>query len=95
MTTDAAEEEEHKVPCWLVWGLNMDGVAVLCACDLSQGVADRHRKGLLAESDRWIRVYVEPTVANHLYGGSMSLIRLTVEQVQKVKARDAAKEGSV
>ncbi len=75
---------DEKVPCWIVWGLSQKGVPILLACDLSQSVADRHRKAATAD-ERWVRVYVEPTLANHLYASSLSEIRLNVEQMRRVQ----------
>ena len=78
-------DDEKVVPCWIVWGLSEHGVPMLLACDLSQAVADRHRRAVVAEG-RWVRVYVENSVANHLYGGSMSALRLNAAQVERVRA---------
>lgn len=76
---------DEKLPCWIIWGLSEQGVPMLLACDLSQAVADRHRRAVVAEG-RWVRVYVESTVANHLYGDSMSTLRLNAEQIKRVRA---------
>jgi len=64
---------------WLVWGLLPDGSVSLLAVDLSQAVANRHRRAALA-TDAYVRVYIEPTRTNHLYGGSIAANRMLRDQ---------------
>lgn len=66
-TPDAGATEEVG-DCWLVWALTAQGQVTLLAVDVSESVAERHRKFALAPMLNYVRVYVEHAKTNHLYG---------------------------
>lgn len=78
--------DEEVKSLWLIWGLSAPGIPVLLACDLSQSVADRHRRAL-KDDPRWIRIYVEQTRTNHLYGDSLTEIIFNAQQMKRVEER--------
>ena len=57
----------RKTPVWLVWALTKSGETVLRAIDTTPKVAERHRLALVNEGNQ-VRVHVEETLTNHLYG---------------------------
>ena len=82
------ETKAHR-PCWLVWVLERSGETTLRAVDLTAEIAERHRLALVAE-ERYVRVYVESSLANHLYGGliDISAIRAGRAYVAKQRSGD-------
>lgn len=60
-----------SVPVWIVWSV-MDFGVVLSGLALTQAIAERFRTHLMQEhAPRRLRVAIEASYANHLYGGSI------------------------
>ncbi|KKM97744.1 hypothetical protein LCGC14_1164870 [marine sediment metagenome] len=88
-------KRESRFPIWLVWSLNHRSLLALNAVDTSQAVANDHRRMLLQEHDGqiYIRVWVELSEANHLFGASLldypavgNERQVTAEKLNKLEA---------
>lgn len=65
------DPNSESVRVWIVWSV-MDSGAALSGIALTQALAERFRTRLLQEdAPRRLRVTIEASYANHLYGGSM------------------------
>ena len=62
------DTSQNQIPIWLVWSLATSGNKLLNAICLERERANSYRKALSNES-RYVRVWVEPCEANHLYAG--------------------------
>jgi len=62
---------EREIPIWLVWSLAKSGATVLSAVALTEPIARRYVEHLQhpLQGGKWVRTYVEPSRANHLYAG--------------------------
>lgn len=58
---------EDRQPIYLVWGMNDRGLVSLRAICTTQAYATLYRKGLAGQIGT-IRVWVEKTITNHLFG---------------------------
>lgn len=63
----AFEKDQGKPPIWLLWILSTRGITSLRAICTSQARANAYRKGARLRDDV-IRVWVEKTIADHLFG---------------------------
>jgi hypothetical protein len=70
MADDNTDLPIDPIVCWLVWALSArTGEALLQAITMTRALALKYRDQL-AMSDNWIRVVIEESRANHLYGGT-------------------------
>ena len=67
------EQITGKIPCWLVWGLSVkDGDLHLLSVSLTYEHA-KYTREMSKNKDIFIRVYIEKTETNHMYGATSIL----------------------
>ncbi len=79
------EDLQAKLPCWVVMALEQDGGTTVRAIDLTQGMANDHRK-MVEQSfpgHEPIKVWVEPSQINHCF--AQSILDLGEEVYQLVR----------
>ena len=64
------DENKAQIPIWLVWGLFENGNQGLMAVDLTNDIANHHRR-VLKNDSRVVRAWIEQRDGNHLYGAGM------------------------
>ena len=65
------DTQQHDIPVWLVWGwLQKSGEMVLLNVALNQPHA-KYTYNINKDDPAYLRVWIEPTFANHSFGGRM------------------------
>lgn len=60
------DEKKSKIPVWLTWSTDMRGIVALEHIALVQSYA-RYARKVLLNKDLYLKVKIEPTLANHMF----------------------------